>query len=627
MQPNQTQHNVNFITYPDNSICIRVHQPLLATIIGYLISFPFYQAPAAIISVAIEHFHGPEWIAGPLAIAGIAAWLRKNYQGTQVIMDPERTTIRIWNSNSYARFKKTEPFLIKTSQSAKRWRGELHQNSVLIANTAFFNTNDEAADAIQEFAEQIGISDLKHAETVTQTDKDNKQQQYDDPEAIRSKNLPALAPPLILLVHGTFASNSEWTFPEKSEVVASLKSKYGLNNVEYSRFQWSGENNQRAREDASSALSERLASELKEHPRHIFIIAHSHGGNVALSAWQHLTKHDKRFVRLVTLSTPFIDYVQDLGFYKAYETLPVILKDNIGVFLGAFFWIASYVCLSLIHIALSNGGRTGLFSGSASPFHAAIWLAIFLSPFAMFWYFTVLWKRFLKTNLSNDSLSSSTRLKLRIITHAQDEAYQALSVVANIISLVQFATLSLLKLTGQLISRTKLLELTVGGFFVLLTLSLVGLGFLFGLALLFRNTKIFHGSNLLDDFQWPDSISWFVDTSFRIMEVTTVLFMSSIIVVGAIFCFIVLIVLILGIIKLSIYKTIGVLSTIGSLDDFLEAIFGMATITQTPTGFKPSIRVLERSGDFNHTSIYTDDKAIKEIASFVKNENGFSQNI
>lgn len=109
---------------------------------------------------------------------------------------------------------------------------------------------------------------------------------------------------VITLVHGTFAPDAAWTRPD-SALSTSLR-KAGCH---VTRFVWSGRNSHRARAGAAHGLAEHLRQQLTEHPRaRHWVIAHSHGGNVALHAADQLrtARGGAAPVTTVTLATPFL---------------------------------------------------------------------------------------------------------------------------------------------------------------------------------------------------------------------------------------------------------------------------------------------------------------------------------
>lgn len=89
---------------------------------------------------------------------------------------------------------------------------------------------------------------------------------------------------IVTLVHGTWGRNSLWT-KEGSELRRRLSDSFKDEGIEFVRHPWSGSNSFNRRQDAASALRQRLAKAIERHPkaRHL-IVGHSHGGSVALMA-------------------------------------------------------------------------------------------------------------------------------------------------------------------------------------------------------------------------------------------------------------------------------------------------------------------------------------------------------
>ena len=105
----------------------------------------------------------------------------------------------------------------------------------------------------------------------------------------------------ILLVHGTFAREAAWT-REGSLMYAALSRRFPEARLE--RFEWSGANSVLERGDASMALRTDLISRINNGQR-VYVVAHSHGGNVALNAITHLEPLQIDQVALCCLATPF----------------------------------------------------------------------------------------------------------------------------------------------------------------------------------------------------------------------------------------------------------------------------------------------------------------------------------
>ncbi|MFP3443087.1 alpha/beta hydrolase, partial [Pantoea sp. SIMBA_133] len=71
-------------------------------------------------------------------------------------------------------------------------------------------------------------------------------------------------------------------------------------------FNWSGSNSAKARLDAAISLELFLDNLIDEYSAsQVFIIAHSHGGNIAMHCLRS-TKHKDKISGLFTFSTPFL---------------------------------------------------------------------------------------------------------------------------------------------------------------------------------------------------------------------------------------------------------------------------------------------------------------------------------
>ncbi len=110
---------------------------------------------------------------------------------------------------------------------------------------------------------------------------------------------------VVTLVHGTFANTeSEW-IQESGALCTALRG--ALDGVVVARrFEWTGRNRNADRRHAAADLARTLDEGLGAHPdaRH-FIIAHSHGGNVALGALRDPVRQ-RSMSGLVCLGTPFV---------------------------------------------------------------------------------------------------------------------------------------------------------------------------------------------------------------------------------------------------------------------------------------------------------------------------------
>lgn len=107
----------------------------------------------------------------------------------------------------------------------------------------------------------------------------------------------------ITLVHGTFARGASWT--QKGSNLRRFLSRTNERGIEFSVFEWSGRNTFSARRAAAEALYSHLVSQCDTHPdADHYVIAHSHGGNIAVDAldWRLADK----VKGLICLCTPFL---------------------------------------------------------------------------------------------------------------------------------------------------------------------------------------------------------------------------------------------------------------------------------------------------------------------------------
>lgn len=92
---------------------------------------------------------------------------------------------------------------------------------------------------------------------------------------------------VISLIHGTWARSAAWTLPS-SLLSLALRNKLDSKKVLFFRFGWSGKNSIKSRASAGVVLNHNLKEIFARYPhaKH-FIIAHSHGGSVALNCLDH----------------------------------------------------------------------------------------------------------------------------------------------------------------------------------------------------------------------------------------------------------------------------------------------------------------------------------------------------
>ena len=143
---------------------------------------------------------------------------------------------------------------------------------------------------------------------------------------------------VVTLVHGTFGrlprADAAWT-REGSILRRVLGAELGGDAV-FCAFRWSGMNWPSARYRAARRLREHFRETVERHPgRRHYVIAHSHGGNVALYAVRDAERageHDAVPHGVVCLSTPFIAaQPRRLTLFRFVATYAVLLVSLFAV--------------------------------------------------------------------------------------------------------------------------------------------------------------------------------------------------------------------------------------------------------------------------------------------------------
>ncbi|BFU96129.1 MAG: hypothetical protein NTNFB02_28510 [Nitrospira sp.] len=155
-----------------------------------------------------------------------------------------------------------------------------------------------------------------------------------------------------IVVHGTFATQEKWwrlgtgeTFADRLEQGLAQQ---GMPNtvwhpilragLSYDHFAWSGENTHHARMVAGRKLAQSLddlaqrLSASPDSPLSVNVVAHSHGGNVALEAIRHLGKavHIRRFV---CMGTPLLSFRPALRLVRPFTVSFLTLFASMFAFL------------------------------------------------------------------------------------------------------------------------------------------------------------------------------------------------------------------------------------------------------------------------------------------------------
>ena len=211
---------------------------------------------------------------------------------------------------------------------------------------------------------------------------------------------------------------SESPFREKLE--PSLKD--ASLDCEIRPFCWSGANSVFAREGAAQKLARVLKDDLKPSNAMPIVIAHSHGGNVALRAMTHLGADASR-VRIVTLATPFLRvFVRKPVRVPFLVCIPLLVAMG-GILMPIFMIFSALIWSATNEFTGSNSSHSPpdswLFAAMAAGFVAGVIVTPRLS-----WFFINGWRgraRKIKRAATYDTRSDCTP-RMFVIRGVDDEA-------------------------------------------------------------------------------------------------------------------------------------------------------------------------------------------------------------
>jgi len=190
------------------------------------------------------------------------------------------------------------------------------------------------------------------AESFSESKYNDSDRLVADEQANQSSHKHSSPSRRILLVHGTvlFARFDlfkrifkTWGIPTwispRSTFCAKLRES--CRDVKLERLRWSGGNSPKCRHEAALRLAQKINRSASFHPdEKLFIIAHSHGGNVALEAVKHCDQ--SLIAGIACLGTPFFRFrtrdVERAFFPITYVFVAILLALSalVGCLLGVF---------------------------------------------------------------------------------------------------------------------------------------------------------------------------------------------------------------------------------------------------------------------------------------------------
>lgn len=167
---------------------------------------------------------------------------------------------------------------------------------------------------------------------------------------------------VFVLCHGTFAPRAEWVHKPTSALRVALQTGLADHLVSFEPHIWRGlfssflNNAHRYRVRGGERLRTKLVELRRKHPSaELYVIAHSHGGNVALYAMQNRSVADA-VTGVVCMATPFFVVRPDDGVQSAAEGWLGLLQGMfvLGVWVPPVAVFASVIWLSVQILPLLN---------------------------------------------------------------------------------------------------------------------------------------------------------------------------------------------------------------------------------------------------------------------------------
>jgi hypothetical protein len=233
---------------------------------------------------------------------------------------------------------------------------------------------------------------------------------------------------LITLVHGTWGrgffprrqrpNRRPFWFEDGSPFLARLSTELQDIPHKIKPLFWSGENSIFERDKTAHVLAEHLSAEHAAHPQATqLVIAHSHGGNIALRALHHMSGlcgHTPNPL-IATLATPFIEiHGADFGRRPFYIRLAMMLTILLPLSLALMFLLAVVALLAFPNIS--------------GDLVAVVWVGLGIASTLLMGYWWIVWRAPARRKRL-DALKEATRIgqltseqRLLVIRAIDDEA-------------------------------------------------------------------------------------------------------------------------------------------------------------------------------------------------------------
>jgi pimeloyl-ACP methyl ester carboxylesterase len=363
---------------PDRVLKLSLRIPFLRRVWGLVV----YLAAASLLSSALVSFVGRFWIFA-LALA-LYVWVSR--RGTVLSIDLSNLKYRVSSPLCWYSVGGVPSIKLETTKIDDHYVSTLSilDDPVVEASSVDKEQSEKPfADFVSAFAQAANAAAALTALNASQLLDGNSQNDLGG--CSRSTGIP-----LVILVHGTAGKRSSWAIPDQSEFVTMLREKLSR-EAEFIKFPWSGANRTRARADAAVRLATRIASELSVCRRPIFVVAHSHGGNVALRALSLLPEPHRADVRTILLSTPFLSPAKGFDIEAVHAALPESIREDLAGTCKVAFWFASLTVFSFLQVAfLNEKNHIPVFGGSFPLWQLPLSVFVIALPIVLF---NFVWKQ------------------------------------------------------------------------------------------------------------------------------------------------------------------------------------------------------------------------------------------
>jgi len=158
----------------------------------------------------------------------------------------------------------------------------------------------------------------------------------------------------IILVHGTFAPDAEWTKPGSKlrRVLSERFATSGL-EVEFLLARWSGRNSASSRMEAAKNIEKCVLARLENSPhRSIVLIGHSHGGSAVVEYLSASPECQSKISAAALLSTPFL-------YTKIAENINDLMRA-FSIAMGIFLVLLLLILMSIVSDFVMRADIPGL---------------------------------------------------------------------------------------------------------------------------------------------------------------------------------------------------------------------------------------------------------------------------